>query len=95
MQIGKALKKLFDSGKIKREELFITTKLPVYGVRPSSVEEYMKKSLENLGLGYVDLYLIHFPVCLNLGDRPLFDPNAKPHTFETEITDHIAVWKVS
>ncbi|XP_019872572.1 aldose reductase-related protein 2-like [Aethina tumida] len=92
--IGKILKKWFDSGKIKREELFITTKLPVFGVRASSVEEYMKKSLENLGLEYVDLYLIHFPVCMKLNDGPLFEPNSKePKTVETEVTDHIAVWK--
>ncbi|XP_019872560.1 aldo-keto reductase family 1 member B1 [Aethina tumida] len=84
--IGKILKKWFDSGKIKREELFITTKLPVFGVRASSVEEYMKKSLENLGLEYVDLYLIHFPVCMKLN-------SVGQKNVETEITDHIAVWK--
>lgn len=87
--IGKIVKKWIDSGKIKREELFITTKLPVSAVRPSSVEEHLKMSLENLGLEYVDLYLIHFPVCL----KPNDGSNKDKKFYETEITDHIAVWK--
>lgn len=90
--IGKILKRWFDSGKIKREELFITTKLPVFAVRPSSVEEFLKKSLVNLGLDYVDLYLIHFPVCIKMPNGPLFEEG---NIFETEKTDHVAVWKVS
>jgi diketogulonate reductase-like aldo/keto reductase len=36
--IGKVLKQWFASGKLKREDLFITTKLPMYGVHPDRVE---------------------------------------------------------
>jgi alcohol dehydrogenase (NADP+) len=42
--------------------VFITTKLPLHAVHPDRVEPFMKKSLKNLGLDYVDLYLIHFPI---------------------------------
>jgi len=83
--IGRALKKLFDSGKIKREELFITTKLPMIAIYPEKVEPFLKKSLESLQLDYVDLYLVHSP----LAARKLDKDSAE---FEPK-TDHIGVWK--
>jgi len=46
---------------LPREELFVTTKL--YPTHPSAAPE-LAKSLERLGLEYVDLYLIHWPVPL-------------------------------
>jgi diketogulonate reductase-like aldo/keto reductase len=53
--VGVALRR---SG-LPREELFVTTKL--YPSHPSAEPE-LRKSLERLGLEYVDLYLIHWPV---------------------------------
>ena len=44
---------------LPREEVFVTTKL--MPARPSAGRE-LQRSLERLGLEYVDLYLIHFPV---------------------------------
>jgi len=79
--IGRVLKKWFDSGKLKREDIFITTKLPANGVNPDRVEHFLQTSLKNLQLDYVDLYLIHFPVCLGQEGG---DP---------EPTDHISTWK--
>ncbi|KAI1695844.1 aldo/keto reductase family domain-containing protein [Ditylenchus destructor] len=58
--IGEVLQEYFDAGKLKREDVFITTKLPYTGHR--EVDYHLKKSLENLKLDYVDLYLIHKPV---------------------------------
>jgi len=54
--IGEALKEVFAAG-IKREELFITTKL--WHDNKNDVEGALNLSLEKLGLEYVDLYLIH------------------------------------
>jgi diketogulonate reductase-like aldo/keto reductase len=56
-EVGKAIK---DSG-VKREEIFVTTKLWNTDQGYLSAKRAMKKSLENLGLDYVDLYLIHWP----------------------------------
>lgn len=47
---------------VKREEIFVTTKAWNEHIRQGTVREYFLKSLENLGLDYVDLYLIHWPV---------------------------------
>jgi len=55
--VGKAIKK---SG-VAREELFITTKLWVSDVSYDKAKKAFEKSLKNLGLDYLDLYLIHQP----------------------------------
>lgn len=55
--VGRAIKR---SG-IAREELFITTKLWVSDAGYERTQQAFEKSLERLGLDYVDLYLIHQP----------------------------------
>lgn len=56
--VGRAI---HDSG-IPRDELFVTTKLWNDDVRAGKTREALEGSLERLGLDYVDLYLIHWPV---------------------------------
>ena len=55
--VGQAIK---DCG-VKRNELFVTTKLPAEIKTYDGAIEYCEKSLKNLGLDYLDLYLIHAP----------------------------------
>ena len=57
-KIGVSFKKIMDSG-IKREELFITSK--VWNDRHDDVINSCKKSLLDLGLDYLDLYFVHWP----------------------------------
>lgn len=47
---------------IPREELFVTTKLWNEDIRQDRVEQAFEESLARLGLDYVDLYLMHWPV---------------------------------
>lgn len=55
--IARAIK----DSKIKREELFITTKLPANIKNYEETLEYFNRSIKALGLDYIDLYLIHAP----------------------------------
>lgn len=55
--VGKAIK---DSG-VKREDIFVTTKLPADKKGYDVAIECFNQSLKNLGLDYIDLYLIHAP----------------------------------
>lgn len=58
-EVGEGLKQAFDSG-LKREEVFITSKLwCTYHRKP---EDCLDEGLRRLGLDYVDLYLMHWPV---------------------------------
>lgn len=56
--VGRAIK---DSG-IKREDIFVTTKLWNTDIRSGKCREAFELSLQKLQLDYVDLYLIHWPV---------------------------------
>lgn len=60
--IGKVLKEYFSAGKLKREDIFITTKLPLLAHSPDEVEGMIDGQLKDLQLEYVDLYLIHCPM---------------------------------
>ncbi|KAJ8530233.1 hypothetical protein K7X08_037068 [Anisodus acutangulus] len=59
-EVGEALAEAFQTGLVKREDLFITTKL--WNSDHGHVLEACKDSLEKLRLDYLDLYLVHFPI---------------------------------
>ena len=56
--VGRALR----DSRIPREELFVTTKVWNTSMRDNRQEEAFRDSLDKLGCGYVDLYLVHWPV---------------------------------
>lgn len=68
--IGNVLKQWLSTGRLKRDELFVCTKLPPFGNRASTVEKYLRNSLDDLQLDYVDLYLIHTPFTVPETDGP-------------------------
>eukprot|EP00252_Welwitschia_mirabilis_P014019 TRINITY_DN31039_c0_g1_i1.p1 TRINITY_DN31039_c0_g1~~TRINITY_DN31039_c0_g1_i1.p1 ORF type:complete len:311 (-),score=61.01 TRINITY_DN31039_c0_g1_i1:127-1059(-) len=59
-EVGEALAEAIQKGLVKREELFITTKL--WNSDHGHVLEACKDSLKKLRLEYLDLYLVHFPI---------------------------------
>lgn len=60
-QIGQVLQRLLQQGDIRREELFVTSKVwnDMHG--EGDVLRACKKSLEDLKLHYLDLYFVHWP----------------------------------
>ncbi|XP_076299187.1 1,5-anhydro-D-fructose reductase [Lasioglossum baleicum] len=90
--IGRVLRKWIDSGKIKRSDLFIVTKLPPCGNTPAGVEKWIKKSLEDLQLEYLDLYLIHTPFTFLEIDGKLYSFDENGDIIMDKTTDHLKVW---
>jgi L-glyceraldehyde reductase len=79
---------------VRREELFITSKLWNDAHRPSEVERQLDATLSQLDTPYLDLYLVHWPVAFVPG-RGLF-PEHKSRPGEVEIdtgTSVVDTWK--
>ena len=87
--IGKVFKEIFEEGIIKREELWITSK--VWNNRHDDVIASCKQSVEELQCGYLDVYLTHWPFPnfhaegVSVDSR---DPHAKPYIHE----DFMKTW---
>ena len=64
--VGAGIRKCLDEGVIKREDLFVTTKLWVTDWKPEDMEKAIQQCLKDLQLEYIDLYLIHWPTFFNL-----------------------------
>ncbi|KAF2639106.1 Aldo/keto reductase [Massarina eburnea CBS 473.64] len=91
-EVGEALQDVISRGIVKREDLFITSKLwCTFHKRP---EEGLQKSLDLLKTPYVDLYLVHWPVPMNPnGNHPLFPKLEDGSRDLDHSTNHIETWK--
>lgn len=90
-EIGKVLAELFRDGVVKREDLWITSK--VWNDMHHDPEKACRQTLEDLGLEYLDLYLVHWPFPnfhakgVSVDSR---DPNAVPYIHE----NFMKTWRV-
>lgn len=74
--IGEVLQEFYDAGKLKRSDIFITSKLPFFG--HSEPDYFLQKSLKALKTNYIDLYLLHTPLPTKRdGDNFATDSNGK------------------
>jgi diketogulonate reductase-like aldo/keto reductase len=67
--VGKAMQDVFKAGGIRREDVFVTTKLWNNNHRPERTLPALEASLRRLQLDYVDCYLIHTPFAFRPGDE--------------------------
>ncbi len=67
-QCGEGLKKAIDEGIIKREDVFITTKVWNTFHEPEHVKEAIEISLSDWGVDYFDMVLVHWPIALRYVD---------------------------
>ncbi|NJO88925.1 MAG: aldo/keto reductase [Chloroflexia bacterium] len=105
-EIGRAIKDAISDGEVKREELWITSKLWNNSHGKDNVIPALQKTLADLQLDYLDLYLIHWPVPLkedkkfamvashfySLEERPISDTwKGMEQAVEQGLTKHIGV----
>jgi diketogulonate reductase-like aldo/keto reductase len=74
-EIGGAFERVFSSGTLQREDVFITSKLWNTQHHPDRVEAACRKTLHDLQLEYLDLYLIHWGLAFAHGgeSEPVVD----------------------
>jgi diketogulonate reductase-like aldo/keto reductase len=77
-EVGEAMKEVFKAGTVRREDVFVATKLWNNNHRPERVKPAFEASLKKLQLDYVDLYLIHTPFAFQPGDEQ--DPRGEGGT---------------
>jgi aldehyde reductase len=73
-EIGAALQFVFGRGKVKREDVWITSKLWNNAHEPERVEAACRDTLGQLKLDYLDLYLIHQPISVEYKGIAEFQP---------------------
>tara|TARA_X000000950_G_scaffold256327_1_gene321694 strand:+ start:3662 stop:4639 length:978 start_codon:yes stop_codon:yes gene_type:complete len=90
-EAGEGIKSALAAGLCQREELWVTSKLWNTYHRPENVRAACEKTLSDLGLDYLDLYLIHFPIALKFVDFDVryppewfFDPDAEVPRMEID-----------
>ena len=73
--VGDAMHDVFKTGAVRREDVFVTTKLWNSNHRPERVKPAFEASCQRLQIDYVDCYLIHTPFAFQPGDEQ--DPRDK------------------
>ncbi|KAK7871723.1 hypothetical protein R5R35_014006 [Gryllus longicercus] len=89
--VGSAIQTKIQEGIIKREDLFVTSKLWCTNTKKDLVVPALKQSLSNLQLEYLDLYLIHWP--FSLKDGAGFVPVDSEGKVQVADIDYVDTWK--
>jgi aldehyde reductase len=89
--VGEAINETITDGTVKREDLFIVSKL--WTIFHDRVEEACRKSLAACNLDYFDLYLIHTPICYRYVNDLEFCPMKDNGEIDTLPIDHLDIWR--
>lgn len=68
-QIGKAFGEAIKSGEVAREQLYVVSKLWCADAAPEDVAPACQRTLDDLGLDYLDNYTMHWPVQMTKGSK--------------------------
>jgi D-xylose reductase len=99
-QSGEGIQAAIGEGLVRREELWITSKLWNTYHHAAHVRPAVERSLKDLRVDYLDLYLIHFPICLKYVDPAVrypagwfYDPAAAEPKMEIDLVPIQETWK--
>ncbi|XP_055591538.1 aldo-keto reductase family 1 member B1-like [Uranotaenia lowii] len=91
-EVGQAIREKIAEGVVKRADVFVTTKLWNTHHDPDKVEGAFNRSLEKLGLDYIDLYLMHTPMGYKFESWEPEDPDADTVPEFTTV-DFVDTWR--
>ena len=93
--VGEGVKKAIDEGLVKREDVFVVTKIHTYHLKHDDLIAQAKESNDAIGLGYIDLLLIHGPFPFKKVDpnNPFFSvgPDGQP-IMHDDVDIHTETW---
>ena len=99
-EVGDGIRAAISEGLVTREELWVTSKLWNTYHASEHIEPACRRTLDDLGLDYVDLYLVHFPISLKFvpfetryPPEWVHDPDAPEPRMELEKVPFCETWK--
>lgn len=98
-EVGQGIAQAIAAGHCTRDELWVTSKLWNTYHRREHVRPACERTLSDLGLDYLDLYLVHFPIALKYVDFEdryppewIYDPGAENPRMEIDFVPLAETW---
>ncbi|KAH8369805.1 hypothetical protein KR093_000997 [Drosophila rubida] len=92
-EVGQSIRDKIAEGVVKRDDIFLTTKLWNIHHEPERVEGACRRQLANLGLDYIDLYLMHLPVGYKFINEETLLPKAEDDGLLLSDVDYLDTYK--
>ncbi|XP_015042817.2 1,5-anhydro-D-fructose reductase isoform X1 [Drosophila pseudoobscura] len=93
VEVGRAIRDRIAEGVVKREDIFLVTKLWNVHHDPGYVEPICRKQLRTLGLDYIDLYLMHMPVGYKYVNEETLLPKDDEGNLQLSDVDYLDTYK--